>query len=106
MKFFAPFVILLAFLLLNPVPATRLHGREARPNVVLIVADDIGISGISCYGSDSFHTPHIDRLAADGLQFSYGFSTPYQQIPVLPNSSQEAKEAYGKLMAALRRLDP
>lgn len=36
MKCFSPFVILLAFLLLNPVPATLLHGREARPNIVLL----------------------------------------------------------------------
>ncbi len=47
-----------------------------QPNIILVLADDIGISGISCYGSDSFTTPHIDRLAVDGMQFNYAFSTP------------------------------
>ncbi len=47
-----------------------------RPNIVLFLADDIGISGVSCYGSASFHTPHIDQLAADGIRFDFGFSHP------------------------------
>ena len=47
-----------------------------RPNIILVLADDIGISGISCYGSNSFRTPQIDRLAADGMQFNYSFSMP------------------------------
>lgn len=50
--------------------------RQPRPNVILVLADDIGISGIGCYGSDSFETPHIDQLAADGLRFNSGFSQP------------------------------
>jgi arylsulfatase len=40
-----------------------------RPNILLIVADDIGISDIGCYGSE-IRTPYIDRLAAEGVRFS------------------------------------
>jgi arylsulfatase A-like enzyme len=40
-----------------------------RPNIVLIVADDLGYSDIGCYGGE-IHTPNIDRLAAAGLRFS------------------------------------
>jgi arylsulfatase len=41
----------------------------ARPNVLLILADDLGFSDIGCYGGE-IHTPNIDRLAADGLRFT------------------------------------
>lgn len=40
-----------------------------KPNIVLIMADDIGISDIGCYGSE-IQTPHIDRLANEGLRFT------------------------------------
>jgi arylsulfatase len=40
-----------------------------RPNVLFILADDLGYSDIGCYGSE-IHTPHIDALAADGLRFT------------------------------------
>ncbi len=41
----------------------------ARPNVVLIMADDMGFSDIGCYGSE-IKTPHIDRLAREGMMFT------------------------------------
>jgi arylsulfatase len=43
--------------------------QKDRPNIVLIMADDIGISDFGCYGSE-IRTPHIDRLAEDGLRFT------------------------------------
>ncbi len=41
----------------------------ARPNIVVIMADDLGFSDIGCYGGE-IATPHIDRLAAEGIRFS------------------------------------
>ncbi len=41
-----------------------------RPNIVLIYADDLGIGDVSCYGSKTVKTPHIDRLAAEGIRFT------------------------------------
>lgn len=41
-----------------------------KPNIVLIVADDLGYGDLSCYGSVRDRTPHIDRLAAEGLRFT------------------------------------
>lgn len=65
--------VAVAFFAVATAEATQ---GPSRPNIVLFLADDIGVSGISCYGSDSYQTPHIDQLAADGLRFDYGFSHP------------------------------
>ena len=43
--------------------------QDSRPNIVLIMADDIGFSDLGCYGSE-ISTPNIDRLAAEGLKFT------------------------------------
>jgi len=49
-----------------------------KPNIVFILADDIGIDGFGCYGSDRFKdkTPNIDALAASGLRFTHCYSMP------------------------------
>ncbi len=46
-----------------------LAGEAARPNIVLIMADDMGYSDIGCYGGE-VRTPHLDRLAEQGLRFT------------------------------------
>jgi arylsulfatase A len=45
-----------------------------RPNIVFIMADDLGISDLGCYGSDYYRTPHLDGLAAQGMQFSRAYA--------------------------------
>lgn len=40
------------------------------PNVVIILADDLGYGDLSCYGSNEIHTPHIDRLAREGAKLT------------------------------------
>ena len=44
------------------------------PNLVFILADDLGWSDLGCYGSDLHETPHIDRLAAQSLKFSNAYA--------------------------------
>lgn len=46
----------------------------ARPNIVLILADDIGYGDFGCYGATKVRTPNVDRLAAQGLRFTDGHS--------------------------------
>jgi arylsulfatase A len=47
-----------------------------RPNIVLILADDMGWSDLGCYGADLHETPHIDRLAAEGVRFTDAYAMP------------------------------
>ncbi|MDX1564448.1 MAG: sulfatase-like hydrolase/transferase [Phycisphaeraceae bacterium] len=46
-----------------------------RPNIVLIVADDLGYGDVGCYGHPVARTPHIDRLAAEGVRFTQHYSS-------------------------------
>jgi arylsulfatase A-like enzyme len=44
------------------------------PNIVVIVADDLGYGDVSCYGQLRFQTPNIDRLATEGMKFTQGYA--------------------------------
>lgn len=41
---------------------------ESQPNIIFIMADDLGYEGIGCYGNEAVKTPHLDRLAAEGVK--------------------------------------
>lgn len=49
-------------------------GRARKPNILFIVADDLGYADVSCYGRRDYRTPAIDRLAAEGLRFLQGYA--------------------------------
>ncbi len=46
------------------------------PNIVVIMADDIGIECLGCYSSEVYETPHLDALAAGGMRFEYAHAQP------------------------------
>jgi len=48
----------------------------SRPNILLILVDDLGKEWISCYGAEGIQTPHIDRLAATGMRFENAWCMP------------------------------
>ena len=50
--------------------ACRVSAAPAPPNVVFILADDLGYGDLGCYGQERIRTPNIDRLAAEGMRFS------------------------------------
>lgn len=54
--------------------STGIHAAETRPNVVFILADDLGWTDLACQGSKYYRTPHIDQLAASGLRFTNGYT--------------------------------
>ncbi|MFN0100755.1 MAG: sulfatase-like hydrolase/transferase [Bryobacteraceae bacterium] len=56
-------------------------GAKAPPNIVLILADDLGSADLSCYGSNDLRTPSIDSLAADGLRFRQAYANAPECTP-------------------------
>ena len=44
--------------------------QAAKPNVVVIMADDIGYGDLSCYGEKTIHTPNVENLANGGVMFT------------------------------------
>src|SRR3954466_6595437 len=106
-----------------PLAALLLSAAEAeaagpsRPNVLLIVADDMGFSDAGCYGGE-IATPNLDALAADGLRFTRFYKTApcwpsraailtgyYAQqvrrdtVPgVTPSGSQGVRPAWARLL--------
>ena len=53
---------------LNQVSAETEH-----PNIIVIMADDLGYGDVSCYGAEAVSTPNIDRLASEGIRFTNGY---------------------------------
>ena len=59
------------FALLFPL---AVWAEAIKPNVIYILADDLGYGDLSCYGQKKFQTPNIDRLAKEGLKFTAHYS--------------------------------
>ena len=55
--------------------------QKQMPNIVLIVADDLGLGDVSCYGSRTILTPHIDSLADAGVRFQNCYATSATSTP-------------------------
>lgn len=52
----------------------RAAAQAARPNIVFILADDLGYADVSCYGQQDYTTPNIDRLAFAGMRFTQAYA--------------------------------
>ena len=73
--FSVPCMLLVAGLVASwSVPAA--FAQTARPNIVLVMADDLGYETLGAYGSASYRTPELDRLAEDGVRFTHTYSQP------------------------------
>jgi len=64
------FILILTLVSCSEKPVNR------HPNILLIMADDLGIDVLSSYGGQSYSTPNIDHLAATGLRFTHCYSAP------------------------------
>ncbi|MBK1877636.1 arylsulfatase [Pelagicoccus mobilis] len=114
----ALFVCLLCILF----PSANLAESDRKPNVILIYADDLGIGMLSHYGQEIVNTPHIDRLAEEGISFNNyyggvfcaparwslltgmhdgrrgGWSQNKAGLPILRDSGEISEEEYQKRM--------
>ena len=79
-----------AFAGISSMPVTLLAGQfqpekksidKQHPNIVLIVADDLGYGDLSCYGADAIQTLGMDRIANEGIRFTQGFCTAATSTP-------------------------
>lgn len=59
-----------------PFVQARPATNAARPNIVFILADDLGFETLGVYGSADYNTPNLDRMAAQGMRFENCFSQP------------------------------
>ncbi|NQT27244.1 sulfatase-like hydrolase/transferase [candidate division KSB1 bacterium] len=62
----------LAFAL--PISLMSEKGSSRSPNIILMMADDLGWKELGCYGQEKIKTPHIDRLAREGMRFTQYYS--------------------------------
>lgn len=60
---------------------TNNTGNDERPNVIIILADDLGYGDLSCYGAKNIVTPHVDRLADSGIRFTNGHAVASTSTP-------------------------
>jgi arylsulfatase A-like enzyme len=67
-------------LLISIIAGVTVHadttGTASKPNIVFILADDLGQEALACYGNDLNRTPNLDRLASQGMKFNHAYATP------------------------------
>jgi len=61
-------------LMLSLVGTALLHAADRPPNFVVILADDLGYGDLGCYGHPTIKTPHLDRMAREGMRFTQFYS--------------------------------
>ena len=60
-----------------PIAVLNAQSDAARkPNIIFILADELGIGNVGCYGADNFKTPNIDGLARDGTRYTHCYTAP------------------------------
>lgn len=58
----------------SPLPRTDKATNQAKPNIIVIFADDLGYGDLACFGHPSIRTPHLDRMAAEGQKWTSFYS--------------------------------
>jgi len=101
MSFRRSVILLVAGICINPVLAKSAVKKQAssKPNVVIVVIDDMGWRQLGCYGSEFYRSPNIDRLSESGVRFT----NAYASAPVC--SPTRAALITGKYPARLHLTD-
>jgi len=117
-----PFALLSGFMAAGPGCKADKPDRRENPNIIFILADDLGYSELGCYGNKFNETPNLDRLASKGVRFTRAYSSapvssPYRaalmtgQYParigitdyLRPNSADFLDTCYVTLPEALKK---
>ena len=69
-------ILTLAAILALAATTTHADDAQERPNFVIIFADDMGYADIGCFGSTDIRTPHLDRMAQEGMRFTSFYAQP------------------------------
>jgi len=69
-------LVLLAGLALISLTGAAFAQPPSQPNIIVILADDLGVETLGTYGGTSYETPELDRIAAEGMRFENGHSQP------------------------------
>jgi arylsulfatase A len=68
-------IVLVSMLLIcSGISAQKNKSGNTRPNIIFILADDLGLGDVSAYGSDQNKTPFIDKLASEGIRFTHAYT--------------------------------
>ncbi len=65
----------IALMVFALIPAAGCYAADELPNVLLIMTDDVGYGDLGCYGASGIATPNLDKLAAEGLRFTAGYTS-------------------------------
>ncbi len=96
------------FALAVVLPALARGAENAKPNIVFIMADDLGWKELGCYGQEKIRTPNVDRLAAQGMRFTQYYSGSAVCAPARCNllTGKHGGHAYIRNNHAVRGEDP
>jgi len=76
-------LLLAKLYVMSLIPAALFAGekQQPQPNIILILADDLGYNGLGCYGNQWIETPNIDKLAEQGMRFTQGYAAAPTSAP-------------------------
>lgn len=78
------FISELAVLSVGFTVQAQATGKTIKPNILFILADDLGWMDLSCYGSSFYETPNIDQLAKEGIRFTNAYAACPVSSPTAP----------------------
>lgn len=80
----------------------QLTAVGARPNIIFILADDMGYGDLGCMGATDIKTPHIDRLATEGVKFTdFYANAPSARRPAAVSSRDDGSNGWGSSLPSV-----